>query len=97
MGELLLGRLDQAVEDAQQGREVMRRSHDWAELSLTLGTLVSVSAVRGNFRDAEQYAYEAWWLLYGQTILGAAQFLPTLAYGAMRGALRKLKTRLKCW
>jgi class 3 adenylate cyclase len=51
-----LGRLKEAESVAQQASVLAGRTHDWAEHSLTLGTMASLAFLRGDFDVAEQCA-----------------------------------------
>ena len=55
---MLLGRLDAAAASAEEGGELVGRTHDWASRSLTEATLVCVAVARGEFRAAERHAHE---------------------------------------
>jgi DNA-binding NarL/FixJ family response regulator len=77
-----LGELPEAERMVSEGYEVMRRSQDWAELSLSMAAQISVDVIRGDFAQAERHAHDA--MVYVERSRypwGAAMFLPALASG----------------
>jgi class 3 adenylate cyclase len=86
--QLWLGDLDAASRNARHADEKSNASGDIAERSLALAVEVALRVSRGDFREAERVADEAWLASrvsrYGY---GASLFLPVLAMGrTLRGA-----------
>ena len=58
MALIWLGRIEEAIEYATEGRAVMFQSADWAEYSLVLAMEASCALAQGRFNDVEKLAQE---------------------------------------
>jgi ATP/maltotriose-dependent transcriptional regulator MalT len=75
-----LGELDAAGTVIEEGRRVMLRSQDWAELTQVYSAAVAAAVVRGEFVEAERLAHEGMAATERSRYpWGAAIFLPALA------------------
>jgi class 3 adenylate cyclase/tetratricopeptide (TPR) repeat protein len=59
MALVWLGRLDDADKAVESARSLIDRTHDWADYSLTIGTMTSIAAVRGDFAATARHAHAA--------------------------------------
>jgi tetratricopeptide (TPR) repeat protein len=83
-----LGQLDDAEAVAADARELIRKTHDWGNYSLTLAALASMAVIRGDFEAAEERTHETMVMVSRSRYpWGGVLALPTLAYArALRGA-----------
>ncbi len=91
-----LGDLNQAEIAANEALEMAERTHNWADQSLTLSSLITIATARGDFQAAEEYAHQGMRAIDRSNYpWGGALFLPALASArALRGEWQEAEDAL---